>query len=52
MRLTWWPVSQEQVAGMVAYEGKLKWDRNESHVGATYYLFVNDKTGLVYLLGW
>ncbi len=50
-RLDWWPPPADELAQMVVYMGVVRWQVPEARVGIEYYVLVNERTGLVYLLG-
>ena len=51
VRLTWWPIDFIDAENMTAYQGIMTWKRCEAHPGANYFIFTDEKEGLVYLIG-
>ena len=51
VRLTWWPIDFIDAENMSAYQGIMTWKRCEAHPGAAYFIFTNERQGLVYFIG-
>lgn len=51
VRLTWWPIDFIDAENMSAYQGIMTWKRCEAHPGAAYFIFTNEREGLVYVIG-
>ncbi len=51
VRLTWWPINLADAEQMVAYGDTITWKTGMSNPGAHYFIFVDEKTGLIYLIG-
>lgn len=51
-RLAWWPPQKSAYPNIVSYEGKMQWEIRDVGVGTKYYIFINTKENIVYVLGW